>query len=304
MAIENALARISRTVDDSVFQRGQPYSGHGNNSQNHESAVIYIPSQEDFNADIARLDSSPTGYRAGSASFKARKTSQTGLHSTCDLLDDFLYSVHTTSHAVVPLSRSNMKTKGSNTKQLKTEINERDMFEFTAGKSESDMKTLNLCLPVDVTGTDKPINQESITDERVGNNFVEINIVALDSPVDNDESMNVLNDNGMDNNKSSDKPLGSIVKQLIKKIFDNPHKTFTYQSSNRNNDDKHREIKISVDELFADKHHLGFIVDNKQQGSLTKFFSSKKFMFMQLCFLAIMSVYFMSFYNTSYHVRN
>ena len=124
------------------------------------------------------------------------------------------------------------------------------------------------------------------------NNFVEINILSIDEA-------------GVDKNNSEDlkqinkRNLREIVRTLINKIFDSPRKNTRYMPLKSNYEHKSKEVKISVDELFKD-NKLDFIVkDRKKVDNCTTLLSSRKFLFLQLCFLAILSIYLMSYFNAT-----
>ena len=126
------------------------------------------------------------------------------------------------------------------------------------------------------------------------NNFVEINLLAVD-PINEIDRMNTGN-----LSEIRHKNLRDIVRALIKKIFESPKKNLKRTPPTHNYGNKQKEVKISVEELFKNDN-LDFIVkDHKKINKCGNFITSRKFIFLQLCFLAILSIYFMSYFN-AYH---
>ena len=259
---------------------------------------------------MQRLDYTSTGLCARentgqSANPRSDETGLSLLSENSDLMNDFLYSVHTTKLAV----SQDCQSSSRNTIVQQQRGKERQFTgvvgnpKYDGTPKEASVDSYNLPLTENKTAKEINSSKENINNKQAGSNFVEINIVSVESPSDDRSNLMNSNDKSNDNEDKSDKMLGSIVKNLIRNVFHSPHKSFRYNRSRKNNVDKNKEVKISVDELFNDKHKLDFIVDNKKEGSLARFFSSKKFMFLQLCFLTIMSIYFMSFYNSSHRIR-
>ena len=126
------------------------------------------------------------------------------------------------------------------------------------------------------------------------NNFVEINLLTVD-PINEVNRMNTG-----DLSEIHHKNLRDIVRALIKKIFESPRRNLKHKPPAHNYEHKQKEVKISVEELF-ENDNLDFIVKgHKKVNKCTNFITSRKFLFLQLCFLAILSIYFMSYFN-AYH---
>ena len=126
------------------------------------------------------------------------------------------------------------------------------------------------------------------------NSFVEINLLTVD-PINEIDRMNTG-----DLSEIRHKNLRDIVRALIKKIFESPRKNLKRTPPTHNYANKQKEVKISVEELFKNDN-LDFIVkDHKKINKCGNFITSRKFIFLQLCFLAILSIYFMSYFN-AYH---
>ena len=148
---------------------------------------------------------------------------------------------------------------------------------------------------------DLEILKAQANNDKVQNNFVEINILSLDTTDDTEASLNDSTTKSLEITKCK-KPLREIVRELIKDVFKSPHRDLKYSTLKSKRENKHKEVKISVDELYKDK--LDFIVDENKPGcNFITIFSSKKFLFLQLCVLVVFSVYFMSFYSATHPIR-
>ena len=167
-------------------------------------------------------------------------------------------------------------------------------------ESKSDISLSNLSL--------KNVKDDKYNTRKVENNFVEINIVTLDSPVDktgkSDKSDNVKqSDVCYDSKLTPNKSLTNLIHDWIQDAFTNmsDRRIGRKVKSERTRTVEPKELKISVDELF--KNRFNFIIENKKEGILSKFFRSKQMIFMQLCFLVALSILLMSYYNSMNDVR-
>ena len=338
-------------TDDSVFQKGVPYASHQKSKNHKDENVIYIPSsQEEFDAEISRLDCNTINtYNGAMAPKEAAKFHQSnmpfGSEAYNELLDSFMFSVHVTKGAKISTSKrkversatATFKTHGNevksklkqlmNTKESETKDNEisrhpnvdrkawgeasrhwcaenypREDIEETALASMNQSPCNYDRNEAGTVGNRQDLGSlKAQVNDKVQNNFVEINILSLDTTDDTEASLNDSTTKSLEITKCR-KPLREIVRELIKDVFKSPHRDLKYSSLKSKRENKHKEVKISVDDLYKDK--FDFIVDeNKPECNLITIFSSKKFLFLQLCVLVVFGVYFMSFYNASHPIR-
>lgn len=326
---EGTFTKTNETIsNDSVFKSGLPYSSHHKTTMAKSDNVIYIPSsEEEFNAEISRLE-----YNDKST-FDISFPNRDGSYQSYDnLLQSFMFNVHRTNHPFLNdrNGTNNKGLEGTNAKpiddwklvcgehdvtdeiirvgepsscllseQALTSLDRKDNNDITVSvaryKTQSHVKRENVLKDADfdVCTSTSPLHS---VEDNVQNNFVEINILSIDSNIENDATdKNVKNVNEINS-----KNLREIVRTLIKKIFESPRKSMNYMPVKTNYEHKHKEIKISVDELYKDDK-LDFIVENRKKADrFASMLKSKKFVFLQLCFLAVLSIYLLSYYNVSH----
>ena len=330
-------------MSDSAFKKGLPYSSHHKRIAGKSENVIYIPSnEEEFDAEISRSDyfemakdqfnnscfdncftqqNLTYGDLLENFSFGAARIRQPGLASKevpCHPRVKHLNFEVKTSADTEHLKEfySGMEGKDENGSVIAQKLDsffcDKPISELLGSESSDLLLNIGRCDTVvnkpEDAGSDKGStesviktndnsNQKSHQQNCQQNNFVEINLLAIDAVSQGKE------ESTEDLSQLKKRNLRGIVRALIKKVFESPGKKSQCLPLKRNYAHKQKEIKISVDELFKDDK-LDFIVkDSKKVDKCTEYLTSKKAMFLQLCFLATLSIYFMSYFNTMHPIK-
>lgn len=324
--------------DASDLKQGLPYSSHDYSSVRRPDNVIYIPSNgEELDAEISRLayvdrlsDEDHPGSRFDS--YLARED------EACIDMGRFMPQGSPTKRPGVfsTLGRNGTKWKGpecENSAAFKSlggcsrsfvaenEYTCVSLDESYRRTRDSGLPGINMLecvddVPLDTIGFESVMgikNEDNVMDAfgtmsyepalhslkgNLENNFVEINILSVEP----ENNTGVDDKSPRDLNELNKYNLRTIVRKLIGKIFESPRKGLKYTALKSSYGRKQREVKISVDELFKDDK-LNFIVENpKKADKFASILSSKKFLFLQLCCLAIVSIFFMSYYSAIHRV--
>lgn len=330
------------TADDSMFRKGVPYSSHHKILAGKAENVIYIPSnEEEFDAEMSRLDYRGKAIdHCDNALCFDNCFTEKGMRYN-DLLESFTFSVRSTKQPGLSYKRKfygarskeqpNFKCESVANVERKKEIHPKmgvqrndasgvSSFTEDSGSLICDNSVSELsgteCNDVLVntgrysdlmsssgfTGSDQNHDESLLGNIEDNDNldhqqsdFVEINLLAIDT-------INHVNEeNTGDLNQVNKGNLRGFVRALIKTIFESPRKNL--KCIKQRYEHKQKEVKISVNELFKDDK-LDFIVkDRKKVNKCTQLLTSKKILFLQLCFLAILSIYFMSYFNSVHSIK-
>ena len=325
---EPALSENSKNIiEDKPFQRGAPYSSHQGVKTRKSESVIYIPSsQDETEAETARLEFDEcykvTTELRGSKPPIPCNVASAFCQNNGNISDNIFFTLHKVDVSSfdseanskdftikrIPVRFGKLEGEGHDVafdKSSKIEhlshikAAEKQNAKATASGTVSwpRYKSVAAGNCMDIASELGPKLSEKY---EMLNNFIEINIVSLDVDKIADDVANRLNSD--DKLRERCKSLHETVRELINNIFESPRKRLQELPKKLNLIKRPKQVKISVDSLPKDK--LDFIIENpKCNASFVDIISSKRFLFLQLCFLAVISIYLMSFYSLKYPFR-